>query len=140
MNNSKEFNLDEIFALKKAQIKEMEALKPGCYEVDFTVHIKGKIRKAEDEEAANTVSILSLPVLAKAFQIMGIQQKNFIKALQKAAEAVYFSETQTATDHIARTHQLDHYIQEIQEKIISRLPKQKKSGKLTAKLEITKIK
>jgi hypothetical protein len=111
----------------------------GEHYIDTYVHLKGTIKKAEDEMADATVSLSVLETLALALKFSGVTGDNAKKVIR---ETITTALTADSTSKGALTEQydwLEDEVKALKKDVISKLPKIPKSGKVTTKLTVTEV-
>lgn len=118
-----------------------DIVKPGVYNIDTTVNIKGTITVGEDYETTPTANIPILPVMALLVQRMGFQREKAMKLIVDAINESIADKDTTVLENLQKdTAEIEAAIEVVRKGIISKLAKVKANGKVTHKLKTTQIK
>jgi hypothetical protein len=118
-----------------------DIVKPGTYDIDTTVNIKGTITVGEDYETTPTANIPILPVMALLVQRMGFQREKAMKIIVDAINESIADKDTTVLENLQKdTAEIEAAIEVVRKGIISKLAKVKANGKVTHKLKTTQIK
>lgn len=148
-------NMEEVEALKQvamqkaiktAALKTARAkLEPGTHEVDFLARVHGTLTVNEDEEYTPTTSVPIKATIALFLRYCGVTRDAALAHLERAmVDALRAAETEnglpaTTEDAVASEISEDaEVINEMMErvnKMARALPKQKRAGKVLAKLD-----
>lgn len=118
-----------------------DIVKPGTYNIDTTVNIKGTITVGEDYMTTPTANIPILPVMALLVQRMGFQREKAMKIIVDAINESIADKDTTVLDNLQKdTAEIEAAIEVVRKGIINKLAKVKANGKVTHKLTTTQIK
>lgn len=87
MKNATTIALTKVVSGRSKNAKDArEALEPGEYAVDTTVHITGTMKVGDDHDIAPTASLLNQDFLALVLHHAGITRKAAVEAIEKVAD------------------------------------------------------
>lgn len=115
-------------------------LAPGTHYVDevLTIHVSGSVQRQNDAMVAPTTSLPLIPILALFWEKSGIARDHALRMLREAiTEAM--EQGKTKGERIeARIKDVETSVKAVKDDLISKLPKQRRSGRLITKdLQIT---
>jgi hypothetical protein len=118
---------------KAAEKKEhRDFLKPGTYNVDFTVHVSGKVSIGKDAEKTPTVSIPLKETLALFIQYSGVTRDAAIDVLRRAMTDALKNDTK-GRGAIAELDIVNPVFEEVVENFLKELPKVPQKGPVDCK-------
>ncbi len=124
-------------ALKKPILEAARGkLKPGTYKIDAGVRLKGAITIEEDYQVTPTVSIPLKATLALFIRHAGIGAERAMKALAAAAEEAMEKKEEAI---LAEAPEVAKTLAAVQERILAKLPKAKRKGKVLAELVVEDV-
>lgn len=126
--------------LSKVWKDEALDLEPGTHYVDevLTIHVSGSVQKQGDAMVAPTTSLPLIPILALFWEKSGIARDHALRMLREAiTEAVQNGKTKSERIE-ARIKDVETSVKAVKDELISKLPKQRRSGRVITKdLQIT---
>src|SRR5262252_5607986 len=100
----------------------------------MTVEIPFRLTKGLASDMRPTASVLSQAVLAKALVYCGVTAPHFKSALKKAATEALLADHQVAQELTDDDKRITAVIDEVQEDVISRLPRIPRQGSVSVKV------
>jgi len=103
----------------------------------FLVHVSGSVVKHTDQMVAPTASIPLIPVLALFWEKCGVSRDHALRMLREAiTEAIQNGKSKDEQIE-ARIKDVETAVEAVKTKLIAKLPKQKRAGRIITKdLEI----
>ena len=121
--------------LAKCWKNEHVDLEPGLHEYDeiLTVRVSGWVEKMNDQLVAPTTSLPTILTLALFWQKCGVTRDHALKMLKEAVTEALVNGKDTDTEIAARVKEVEKAVETVKRDLISKLPKQKRSGRVVTK-------
>ena len=121
--------------LAKCWKNEHVDLEPGLHEYDeiLTVRVSGCVEKMNDQFVAPTTSLPTILTLALFWQKCGVTRDHALKMLKEAVTEALVNGKDTDTAIAARVKEVEKAVETVKRDLISKLPKQKRSGRVVTK-------
>jgi len=121
--------------LAKCWKNEHVDLEPGLHEVNevITIRFSGCVEKMNDQLVAPTTSLPTILTLALFWQKCGVTRDHALKMLKEAVTEALVNGKDTDTAIAARVQDVEKAVEAVKRDLISKLPKQKRSGRVVTK-------
>lgn len=120
-------NLQALVISKLSPEHNREEIMPGTYEIDCNCHIKGVVTVAEDTEAKQTVTVPYEELVARVLLNSGMSKEKQLTVLSKSWKEL------SQEKHSPEVTEMMITVATLKNEVADKLPKQKRSGRVSVK-------